>query len=336
MLGLVLTVFGGLLQGSFTVPMKFAAEWRWENIWLVFSVVGLLLAPWVFAYSTVPSYGEVLSNSDFGALSAASVFGAGWGAGNVMFGLGVARLGAALGFAIILGMTSAIGAIAPLVLLRPEEVFSPAGKMILVGVFVVLVGIVLTARAGQLKEQALKEASQEGAAHQAFLPGLILCLLSGVTSPMLNFSLTFGEDIANQAKELGAAASANNAIWAPAVSSGAVINILFCLWLLKRNRTTVEFRRGKSAKPWLLAISMGIMWMGGVAAYGMGAAALGPLGPSLGWPVFMSTIIITANVWGALTGEWRGSGQSALKWMIASLVVLSAAIFVFGYSSTLQ
>ena len=201
--GFLLVIVGGIMEGSFTLPMKFTPEWKWENTWLIYSISGLLVAPWVFAHLTVPHLFEVLARSDFRTLLAATLFGAGWGVGSVLFGLAVARVGLALGFAIILGMTSAIGALAPLVILQPEDVFSPAGRMILLGVLIVLVGIGLSARAGRLKEQALLRGKEGAGLNQAFLPGLVICLLSGVTSPMLNFSLTFGAGIAEQARQLG-------------------------------------------------------------------------------------------------------------------------------------
>jgi L-rhamnose-H+ transport protein len=245
-------------------------------------------------------------------------------------------VGASLAFAIILGMTSAIGALAPMLILHPEDVSSPPGRMIILGMVIVLVGITMTAQAGRLKEAALKTGAGGAELGQAFLPGLIICLLSGITSPMLNFALTFGAGIAKHAEELGAtASSANNAIWAPAVTAGALINILYCLWLLARNRSAGLFSKG-GWHYWPLTIAMGAMWMGGIVSYGMGAARMGRLGASLGWPLFMCTIIITANFWGGVTKEWKGAGSKAVKWMIASLVVLFVAISIFGYSSTLQ
>lgn len=332
----LLVVVGGILQGSFILPMKRTSEWKWENTWLVYSVSGLVIAPWVFAALTVPQPLEALARSDPRAVLAATVFGAGWGIGSVLFGLGVARVGASLAFAIILGMTSAIGALAPILILHPEDLLSPAGHMILLGMVIVLVGIAMSAQAGRLKEAALKTGSG-GIVAGAFLPGLIICLLSGITSPMLNFSLTFGADIAKHAQELGASeATASNAIWAPAVTAGALVNIFYCIWLLARNRTGGLFRSAGGPHYWLLCMAMGAMWMGGIAVYGMGAAKLGRLGPSLGWPLFMSTIIITASIWGWITKEWQGAGGAAVKWMIASLVVLFSAIAIFGYSSTLQ
>ena len=40
---------GGLLNGSFVAPMKWMSKWRWENSWLVYSVAGLLVIPWLTA-----------------------------------------------------------------------------------------------------------------------------------------------------------------------------------------------------------------------------------------------------------------------------------------------
>ena len=67
--------------------------------------------------------------------------------------------------------------------------------------------------------------------------------------------------------------------------------------------------------------------------YGVGATELGELGPVLGWPLFMSLIVITATVWGIATGEWRGAGKQPLRLMGLGVAVLVVAIFVLGISS---
>ena len=41
--GLLLVFVGGVLNGSFAAPMKRLSAWQWENIWLVYSLVGLLV-----------------------------------------------------------------------------------------------------------------------------------------------------------------------------------------------------------------------------------------------------------------------------------------------------
>lgn len=54
--------------------MKFAPEWKEENIWLAYSIFRLLVVPWVFTTLTVPHLFEALESSDFRALLAARVF----------------------------------------------------------------------------------------------------------------------------------------------------------------------------------------------------------------------------------------------------------------------
>ena len=67
--------------------------------------------------------------------------------------------------------------------------------------------------------------------------------------------------------------------------------------------------------------------------YGVGATKLGALGPVLGWPLFMSLIVITATVWGVATGEWKNAGKQPLRIMSSGVAVLVIAIFVLGISS---
>jgi hypothetical protein len=75
---------------------------------------------------------------------------------------------------------------------------------------------------------------------------------------------------------------------------------------------------------------MGIAWMAGMAAYGAGAISLGKLGTSVGWVLFMASMIIVANVLGALTGEWKGSSARSLGIMAAGVIVLMIALVVVG------
>ncbi len=70
--GLTLVFAGGLLNGSFAAPMKRLSVWRWENIWLVYSIVGLLILPWAIAQTTIlrrmlPSCREWLAQDTFSA-----------------------------------------------------------------------------------------------------------------------------------------------------------------------------------------------------------------------------------------------------------------------------
>jgi len=72
------------------------------------------------------------------------------------------------------------------------------------------------------------------------------------------------------------------------------------------------------------------LWSGSNFVYSAGARGMGPLGLVLGWPVFMAAIVLTANTWGLLTGEWRGAGWRAVAWAAAGSLLLVAGISVIA------
>jgi len=330
--GTVLAVIGGIIHGSFALPMKrIEKRWAWENIWLVYSVVGLICLPILLAVATVPSLGDVYAGASGALLLQIALYGAGWGIGSTLFGLGISRIGMALGFAIILGMTSCLGSLIPMLALHPEELNTPKGHALLLGLAIVLAGIILCARAGALRDRDhAKSASPGTHAAGAFLAGLIICLFSGVLSPMLNFGFVFGAPLQAAAAQHGAAAGMEaNVIWVPGLGGGFLINAGYSVYRLFKNRTWGNFTApGTPLWFWIGSALMGLLWFGGLSIYGMGAAILGARGGVLAWPVFMSTVILTANVSGWLSGEWKGAKRSSLALSWAGLALLIVAIVV--------
>ena len=55
-LGAAIIFLGGAMNGSFALPMKYAKAWRWENTWLIYAVVALLISPWALACGFVPHF----------------------------------------------------------------------------------------------------------------------------------------------------------------------------------------------------------------------------------------------------------------------------------------
>jgi L-rhamnose-H+ transport protein len=78
---------------------------------------------------------------------------------------------------------------------------------------------------------------------------------------------------------------------------------------------------------------MAFFWFGSTLLYGIAAGMLGSLGAILGWPLFMSLIVITASVWGVATGEWKGAGRRPLQLMFGGVAMLVLAIFVLATAS---
>jgi L-rhamnose-H+ transport protein len=104
--GIAVVVVAAILNGSFAAPMKRMPGWPWENSWLLFAFSGLLVFPWIVAFATVPSLAHVYSGASSSTLIRVVLFGMAWGTGATLFGLGIRRVGMALGFALILGITA--------------------------------------------------------------------------------------------------------------------------------------------------------------------------------------------------------------------------------------
>ena len=78
-----------------------------------------------------------------------------------------------------------------------------------------------------------------------------------------------------------------------------------------------------------------MLWFSSTVIYGAVTARLGSMGPVLGWPLFMSAIIIASNVWGLSAGEWKGSGSKAVYTMLGSIVFLILGFSALAYAGRL-
>jgi len=296
---------------------------------LLFALSGLIVFPWIINFATVPNVTSVYSGATLSTLIKVFVFGLLWGVGATLFGLGISRVGMALGFALILGITASFGSLFPLAMLHPEQLVAKRGLALIAGTAVMVVGLVFLALAGRAREQDLRTGN---GVRSGFTVGLVICIFSGIFSSMMNFSFVFGEELRVRALQSGASsAMAANPIWALTVTGGFVANFVYCAYLLNKNRTWAVFRGGNRAY-WLLGILAGLLWFGGIVFYGMGAASLGSLGNIVGWPIFMTIDIIAALFWGAVSGEWKGASRRALvyNWTGVGVLLLAIAVISAG------
>ena len=148
----------------------------------------------------------------------------------------------------------------------------------------------------------------------------------------MNLGVAFGAPLVEVARSLGAnRLNAINAVWLPLLLAGAIPNVVYCAWLMKRNRSGSRYRVGRSH--WALAAIMAVFWFGSTLLYGVAAGQLGTWGPVLGWPLFMSLIVITATILGMFTGEWKNSGPLPIRIQWTGVTVLVLAIFILAGST---
>jgi L-rhamnose-H+ transport protein len=319
------------MSGNCMLPLKFNRRWKYENTWLVFSVVSLVLLPWALALGLVDHIFETYRSLSLFQIVLPFLFGIGWGVAQVLFGISVLRLGLGLAYAIIVGLGALLGTLVPLFVQHRSQVGETAWIEILAGVAVMIAGVALSTRGGQIRERHTMEIEGRGPKIDSstlpsnkYLGAVLLAILCGVMAPMLNFSFAFGQDIAHQAVVLGnTELHAAYAVWPVGLAGGFLPNIAYSLYLLQRNETWARFTLVSSDIFW--AILMGALWMGAFALYGMSSSYLGSLGTSIGWGLFQIFMIMTATLSGVVTGEWKRAPASSKLLLTSGFVCLAVA-----------
>src|ERR1700756_2698072 len=150
--GIATLIVAGVANASFTVPMKYTRKWAWENTWLVWSVFALVILPCIAAFATIPNLLMVYRSATPNIILAVCGFGAGWGIAQVFFGLAVDMIGITLAFSIVLGMSAAMGSLIPMISLHRDHLNSRAGYAVLGADALILLGVMLCAAAGRIRE----------------------------------------------------------------------------------------------------------------------------------------------------------------------------------------
>ncbi len=159
--GFFLVLLAGLLQGTFVLPMTLVKRWSWEHTWATFSLLGMFLFNWIITLLLVPNIFAVYAASPSHDLMILALFGAGWGVGAVLFGLGMDRLGMALGYPIIMGLIASLGALIPLLVFFPQTLLTERGLVLLAGTALVIFGIVLCS-IGWIAQLAVRHDNRRG------------------------------------------------------------------------------------------------------------------------------------------------------------------------------
>jgi L-rhamnose-H+ transport protein len=329
-IGGAFVLLAAIANASFALPMKWMPRWSWENVWLLWSVCALLIFPFTVAVLTVPHLFAGYRTVAPEVILRVILFGFAWGIAQVLFGLSVDKIGMALTFSIVLGTSAAVGTIVPFIRLHSELLLTPIGFLVIAGVVGVSLGMVLCAQAGFRRERETESAPylRQGG---SFREGLVLAFVSGLCASFMNIGISFAAAILTMAAQHGARPYwCLNAVWFPLLVGGAIPNIAYCVLLLMRRRSLNHFSRQNTSAYWSFCIAMAILWFGSSLAYGVASFYLGPLGPIIGWPVFMSLIVICASILGWISGEWRTATRRPLQLHIAGIALLVLSLFFFS------
>ena len=330
--GFFLVLVAAILQGTFISPMTMVDGWSWEHTWATFSLLGMFVLNWIIILVLVPRIFAVYATSPTKDLMVLGLFGMGWGLGAVLFGLGMDKLGMALGYPIIMGLIAGLGAMIPLLFFAPP--IPPVERVLVVlGTVLVILGIVVCSIGGSLRAPFAHSASAGNSS--AFKAGLVIAILAGVLSCLPNVGVAFGANVIHAAAKLKVSASSSgDTVWALLFTSGCIVNLAYCFYLMVSRKTLHQYLGRATPRNLGLSATMAAMWIGSFYLYGAGATRLGHLGVVMGWPLFISLSILVGNVWGLSRGEWKGSPPKARRLLNQGLGILMVAIITLALSNS--
>jgi L-rhamnose-H+ transport protein len=341
LLGIFLHAVGGFSAGSFYIPFKKVRRWAWESYWLVSGVFAWIVVPWIVALLSVPHLADVLKGAPGKSLFWCYFFGLLWGIGGLNFGLTMRYLGMSLGYAMALGYTAAFGTIIPPIYFKTftEMIRHPSGLVTFGGVAVCLIGIAVVGRAGIAKEKRFSDAEKKAVIQEFdFKKGFFIALLCGIMSACFAFGIAAGKPIAARAVAAGTPSLwQNSPVFIVILAGGFTTNLIWCLLLSLKNRTTKNFVDKKNSPllmNYLFSALAGTTWYFQFMFYGMGTTKMGKYDFS-SWSIHMAFIIVFSNIWGLAFKEWKGSSRFIYYLVSAGILTLILSTFIIGLGNYL-
>ena len=358
-LGVLIFALGGLAGAIFYLPFKRVKDWAWESYWLVYAVFGLVLVPWVLAFTTSPNVLAVLKSAPSKELWYCYFCGAAWGVGGLTWGLMIRYLGVGLGLAIGCGLCSAAGTLVPPIIkpwltaltsgaeLPPlldglkNLSGTPAANASLFGVGVSLLGIILVGMAGMSKERELPEEKKKKAvAEYNFKLGILVAIFSGLTSSALGMGLQGGttiEQLSQTIQPLTPVAWKGMPVLVVALLGGFTVNFLWCLFLNMKNKTGGDYTKKGAPiiRNLIFAGLAGAIWCSQFICFKTGEPNMGAMS-YVGWSVLMAAAIMFSTLLGIFLGEWEGTSKRTQGFLAAGLLLLLSSAVVAGYSGKLS
>jgi L-rhamnose-H+ transport protein len=337
-------VLGGLAGAIFYMPLTKVKNWAWESYWMIYAVFGLLVIPWVLAFTMSPNVIEVLKAAPGKELLYCVLCGAAWGFGGLTWGLMIRYLGVGLGLALGCGICSAAGTLLPPMLKGADAISAmfgtSAGLVSVLGALVSVAGIVLVGMAGMSKENELPEAEKKKAvAEFDFKKGIIAVLFSGLMSSAMSFGLQGGgtiEGLALTTEPATSVAWKGMPVLVVVLLGGFVVNAGWCLILNIKNKTTGDYvKSGSPILPNLLFAALaGTIWCSQFICFKTGEPQMGKTS-YIGWAVLMASAIMFSQILGLFLGEWKGTSKKTIRLLVSGLVLLVASAVIAGYSGHL-
>ncbi len=363
-LGIFFHSLGGGASGSWYMPYNWVKKWRWEIYWITGGIFSWLIMPFLAVLLTTPDWQGILHATSSSVIRNTYLMGLLWGIGGLTYGLAIRYLGMSLGNSVLLGITSVVGSlglpvcrnIPGLAEIIPDglafsDLFGSAGgRIVILGIVILLAGIILSGRAGIKKDKDIGNVKEGVNSEFKLTKGLLIAIVSGVLSAFFSFGIDAGKEMSAVARSLAVEQNypfltqdgggfkylfENNIIFFVILWGGLTTNFIWSTALILKNKTGGDFINKKTPllRNYLFCALAGTTWFLQFFFYGMGETKIGNGASS--WTLHMATIILTANLWGFYRKEWKGVSKSTYNMILVGIGAILLSVIVIGIAKWL-
>lgn len=269
-----------------------------------------------------------------------------------------------LGNSVLLGITSVVGSLGLPVLrdipalagiipdgLSFSNLFgSTGGRIVILGIVILLAGIILSGQAGIKKDKDLGNVKEGVNSEFKLSKGLIIAIVSGILSAFFSFGIDAGKEMSAVARSLAVEQNypfltqdggsfkylfENNIIFFVILWGGLTTNVIWSTVLILKNKTGGDFvnKQTPLLRNYLFCALAGTTWFLQFFFYGMGETKIGNGASS--WTLHMATIILTANLWGFYRNEWKGVSKKTYNTILIGIGAILLSVIVIGVAKWL-
>jgi len=328
----------GFASAAFGWPMKHFRGWDWEHVWVGQSLTSNVMYPLATLAILWPLFREIATSISAVRYLELILLGVSWGIGGIGYGLSLNILGISFTYSLVFSVTTVCGAILPLWIRlqsTPPHLFAFG-----LGLALCVSGTMLLALAGA--ERSVDQKNSQGEiTGRLVMPiprlsyglSLILALAAGVFSASMGLALALNNDLVSSLAQLGVpSAFAPLIVWSPLGFGAGLVSIPYGLVCAFRAGSLSKFHREWPIWNWALVNLMGILGFGGMLLYGFGASGRCHPPENVAWAAFMASYILSGNVLGLMSNEWKNCRRHTHVLLLLGVVLLLGAIGLLAAS----
>ncbi|MGD1893525.1 MAG: L-rhamnose/proton symporter RhaT [Cyclobacteriaceae bacterium] len=334
--GVLWAIFAGLTLGLYALPEKFTKDFKYENTWSLFFLLTMFVVPIIASLTLIDGYNEVFSSLPNDILIKMALASFLWGTGVMMWSKAINHIGLSLGFSLFIGTVILVGSLLPFLVdgLPPTN----ALLVILLGLFIVLVGIVANGRAGLIREQDEQEVESADTSEKSSTGlGILIAVGGGLLATGFSYANAVGRPVLHEASQ-----QSGNADWITAVAvmfpifiSGGIAMTAYFLWQLSAKNAWKNFSTPHFSKNFGLISVMAVFHYAASALFAFAAIRQGDAGNTEGYAIFNTASVATAIVSGLVTGEWVNASAKARRLLYTGLGCMVVGIVLIAVGNSL-